>query len=345
MRLTLCMAAFGALLPLLSNAAWATTGVSEIRSARDGGAVTLFYPSSSTERRVERGDFVFQAAWDGQPEPGNGRLVVISHGSGGSPWLYRELAQALVAADFVVAMPSHAGDNSDDPSAPGPESWKRRPLEVSAAIDAVQDDDRFDLALDRVGAYGMSAGGHTMLSLAGGQWSEARFRQHCDEHLAEDFQTCVGLITRLNGGLLDPLKQWAARRVIRRRFEDPHMHAHQDRRVAAVVSGVPLAADFDLRTLASPPIPVGIISARQDRWLIPLYHSDALLQACGSCEHLSDLEQGGHGALLAPLPAIDDALLEELIGDPPGFDRATEVPRLNALIIDFFERHLLEPAP
>jgi hypothetical protein len=29
------------------------------------------------------------------------------------------------------------------------------------------------------------------------------------------------------------------------------------------------------------------------------------------------------------------------VNDPPGFDRATEVPALNARIVDFFKRQLL----
>jgi len=64
-------------------------------------------------------------------------------------------------------------------SAVGPDSWKRRPAEVSRAIDAVGQDARFAplLALDKVGMYGMSAGGHTALSLAGGRWSPAAIQR------------------------------------------------------------------------------------------------------------------------------------------------------------------------
>src|SRR5207244_1062238 len=88
-------------------------------------------------------------------------------------------AMTLVAG-FVVAMPAHRGDNTKDSGTPGPESWKRRPAEISHAIDAVAQDARFArlLTLDKVGMYGMSAGGHTALSLAGGRWSPARFTQH-----------------------------------------------------------------------------------------------------------------------------------------------------------------------
>lgn len=84
------------------------------------------------------------------------------------------------------------------------------------------------LALDKVGMYGMSAGGHTALSVAGGRWSPARFRQHCESHISEDFQVCVGLATRLNGNLLDGLKTTAALWVIRYRFSDAAWQTHTD---------------------------------------------------------------------------------------------------------------------
>jgi len=75
--------------------------------------------------------------------------------------VHSDLARALVESGFVVAVPEHRGDNYKDLSAAGPESWKRRPVEMSRAIDAVGQDPRFAplLALDKVGMFGMSAAG------------------------------------------------------------------------------------------------------------------------------------------------------------------------------------------
>src|SRR5882672_7573272 len=162
----------------LPAAAQAAVGVTEIAGKDGGGPVTVFYPSSAEAQPLKRGPFALHLASQGAPVRGNGRLVVVSHGSGGSPWVHSDLARALVESGFVVASPEHRGDNYKDLSAAGPESWKRRPDEVSRAIDSVGQDPRFAplLALDKVGMYGMSAGGHTALSLAGGRWSPARFR-------------------------------------------------------------------------------------------------------------------------------------------------------------------------
>ncbi len=325
-----------------ASAAEASVGLTDIAGQDGDGAVTVYYPSTDEAKIGKRGPFLFEFAWQGAPARGNGRLIVISHGSGGSPWVHANLAQVLVADGFVVAMPEHRGDNYKDPSTPGPESWKRRPAEVSRAIDVVSQDARFGplLALDKVGMYGMSAGGHTALSLAGGRWSPARLAQHCEAHIAEDFQTCVGLATRLRGGFLDGARTTIARWVIRSRFSDATWQTHTDPRIAAIVAGVLLVADFDMASLAAPRVPLGLVTARQDKWLIPRFHSDAVLAVCAACEKLADFATGGHGALLSPLPPGLTGLVGELLNDPPGFDRA-ELPGVDRKISAFFRKLLL----
>jgi predicted dienelactone hydrolase len=331
-------------LALLSGLAHAAVGLGEIPATADDGPVTLYYPSSGEARPVRRGRFTLTLAPEGAPVRGNGRLVVISHGSGGAPWVHAHLARSLVEAGFVVAMPEHRADNYKDDSDPGPGSWTMRPAEVSRTIDAVGRDARFAplLRLDKVGVYGMSAGGHTALSMAGGRWSPAGFKRHCEAHLVEDFQSCVGLITQLTGGIFDGVKKWAALAVIRHRFDDAAPRVHSDARVAAVVAGVPASADFDMASLAAPRVPLGLITAQQDRWLVPRFHSDRVLQAClPRCAHITDLSTGGHGALLSPPPPELTGLAGEMLNDPPGFDRRATTAEVDRKTTAFFTRHLL----
>ncbi|MGE6494970.1 alpha/beta hydrolase family protein [Cupriavidus metallidurans] len=332
----------GLLLALLCGIAHASMGLTELPASGDDGPVTVYYPSNDASHPVKRGRFLLDVAVEGHPVAGNGRLIVISHGSGGAPWVHADLARNLVDAGYIVAMPLHKADNYLDSSDPGPDSWTIRPAEVSRAIDSMGRDARFAsmLRLDKVGMFGISAGGHTALSLAGGRWSPARFMQHCDAHIAEDFQTCVGLITRLTGGPLDGVKEWVALRVIHHRFDDDTPRATSDPRIAAVVAGVPAAADFDMDSLARPAVPLGLVTAEQDRWLIPRFHADRVLAVCQTCEHVADMPTGGHGALLSPHPPGLTGLLGDLLNDPPGFDRA-EVAEVHRKIVAFFGRHLL----
>lgn len=320
----------------------AGTGLATIPPTGDDGPVTVFYPTAAADTTVHRGPFTLALAPDAPPRPGNGRLVVISHGSGGSPWVHADLAHTLVEAGFVVAMPKHRGDSAGDDRHPGPTSWDQRPGEVSRAIDAVGRDPRFAplVSLDKVGMYGMSAGGHTALTMAGGRWSPAGFARHCEAHLAEDFNACVGLAMRLTGGAFDGLKLWLARTFLQQRFGgDDAPRTHADPRVAAVVAGVPLAADFDMASFAAPPVPLGLVTAAKDGWLHPRFHSDRVLAACALCEHVAELPDGGHGALLSPLPPGLTGLIGDLLNDPPGFDRHG-LPEVDRRITAFFTNHL-----
>jgi predicted dienelactone hydrolase len=337
-------AALAAGLAAACGLAQGSVGLGEIPASAGDGPVTLYYPTNAEAHPSLRGPFTLTLAPQGAPARGNGRLVVISHGSGGSPWVHADLARSLVEAGFVVAMPEHHADNYKDSRDPGPDSWTIRPGEVSRAIDAVGRDPRFAdlLALDRVGVYGMSAGGHTALSLAGGRWSPGNFKRHCEAHLADDFQFCVGLITRLDGGVLDGLKKRIALAVIRHRFDDDAVRVDVDPRVAAVVAAVPAAADFDMDSLAAPRVPLGLVTARQDRWLVPRFHGDRVLAACLPCEHVADLAAGGHGSLLSPHPPALTGLVGDLLNDPPGFDRR-QMADVDNKTTAFFVRHLTEP--
>lgn len=317
-------------------------GLTEI-AGRDGdGPVTVFYPSSDTAAPLKRGPFTLAAAWQGTPARGNGRLIVVSHGSGGSPWTYADLAATLVAAGYTVAFPEHRGDNYKDHSNVGPSSWKLRPAEVSRAIDAVARDARFAplLTLDKVGMYGMSAGGHAALSLAGGRWSPALLKQFCEAHIAESFASCVGIVAQLHGDAFDWVKIQAALWVIRWRLGDATWQTYSDARVRAIVASVPFAADFDLASLAEPQVPLGLVTAAQDKWLTPRFHSDAVLAACKRCERVADLPNGGHGALLSPFPPGLSGASAALLNDPPGFDRKM-LPDVDRKIAAFFGKHLL----
>jgi predicted dienelactone hydrolase len=331
-----------ALLALCAGAARADVGLLELPAKGDEGPITVFYPTDQRATLVQRGPFQLQFAEGAAPQRGNGRLVVISHGSGGNAWVHSDFAKLLAEAGFVVAMPLHQGDNYRDMSGAGPQTWKRRPLEISRAIDAVAADARLAplLSLDRVGMYGMSAGGHTALTLAGGRWSPSVLRRHCEEHLADDFQSCVGLAMELKDDGGDDARKASALLAIRARPDDTASYGHTDPRIAAIVAEVPYAVDFDMTTLAHPRVPLGLVRAGRDAWLPHQYHVDAVLRACEGCTLVADLPTAGHGSLLSPPPAGLSGTAAKLLSDPPGFDRSL-VPQAQARAVAFLREHLL----
>ncbi|MEI6735135.1 MAG: dienelactone hydrolase [Comamonadaceae bacterium] len=311
----------------------------------DGGSTTIFYPTSAVETAVRQGPFELSWARSAQPTKGNGRLIVISHGSGGSPWVHTDLARALVKRGFVVVLPQHQGDNYLDDSTPGPQSWIKRPMEVSRAIDAVAKHPQLSdlLSLDAVGVFGGSAGGHTALSLAGGEWSPSRFRDHCKQNIERDFSSCVGFTTLLHGNWLDGMKVWLAKQIISWRFSDDTVQRYVDPRIKAVVAMVPFAADFLPQSLVEPRVALGLVAAAKDINQVPAFHMEVVRKACEPrCSVIIDLAEAGHGAMLSPMPPLEQgSVANHLLSDPPSFNRAAELPRLNGLVAEFFARELL----
>ena len=94
---------------LCSTLAQASVGLTVLAGSHDDGPIIVFYPSGSEAAPVQRGVFKLNVSWQGEALRSNGRLLVLSHGSGGSPWPQSDLAQYLVGVGFVVAGP----DNQD----------------------------------------------------------------------------------------------------------------------------------------------------------------------------------------------------------------------------------------
>jgi predicted dienelactone hydrolase len=321
-----------ALACLTPRPAMAQTGMTQIKAG--DLPVTLVYPTAAPNRPNTFGPFALDVALGAAPMRGNGRLVVLSHGTGGSPLTDHDLAHALAAAGFVVAQPQHRGDNFRDTSLSGPESWKLRPQEVSRAIDAVLADPRFAPLVDgkRVGVHGMSAGGLTGLALAGGQWSVASVVQHCAAHQVDDAGFCFYGVRNAA-----EREQRAASytRATLPEGAQTLLGGATDPRIAAVAVTVPVGAIFTAESLAAIKMPVGIVEATADKVLLPAFHSGRVLAQCGQCRALGAIQGAGHFDVLSPLPA----LIASQIGANPAFDRAL-LPESDKRIAAFFQQTL-----
>ena len=137
----------------------------------------LLYPTTDAAEAVRFGPYALDLAMNAAPA-GEGRLplVVVSHGSGGSPWSYRGMAGHLVREGFAVLMIEHAGNNSRDNSLGSPtgrlkvEALGHRPRHARLAVDAALGDALAGprLERDRYAMVGHSAGAYTALAVAGG---------------------------------------------------------------------------------------------------------------------------------------------------------------------------------
>ncbi|MDR3670647.1 MAG: alpha/beta fold hydrolase [Holophaga sp.] len=312
---------------LAAQVGW--TQISVSGSAPDAGMTTvaLYYPTQARASAVTMGPLVLNVALQAPPDPTVKALIMLSHGQGGSEISYSRLAEALARQGYLVAALRHPGDNWKDQSLleKTPELYFNvRPRQVSHVLDALLLDPKWkdriarDARGPRVGALGHSAGGYTVLALAGGAPDLARLARHCGEEGAEDPIFCS---LRKGSRLPDPAPAPALR----------------DGRVRAVVAMAPVGAVFTPESLAAIRIPTVIYAPQLDRFLVPRFHSEWIARNMPGAE-LRRVPNAGHFAFLdTPTMAISSP--DGDLGDnPPGFDRAAFLTRLGGELGAFFDQ-------
>ena len=160
-------------------------GFQEVRAidaGRPSFPFAIWYPTTGKPRIVLRGSRAMRVVPDGPVEGTHVPLIVFSHGTGGSAFDHSDTAIALAEQGFIVAAPTHPGDNSQDASEVGQPRWlMNRSRDVSGTIDAVLHTwaGRRHVDSVRVGVFGFSAGGTTALISIGGKPNLRVMRTHC----------------------------------------------------------------------------------------------------------------------------------------------------------------------
>jgi predicted dienelactone hydrolase len=295
--------------------------------------VALWYPAEAgaAVRTVPMGPFSVRAAL-GAPAAASLRgLIVLSHGTGGSELGHGRLAEALAARGYLVAALRHPGDNWQDDTLRTQRAeryFDERPRQLSRVIDLLLADPAWSprLARDargpRVGAVGHSAGGSTVIALAGGQPVPERIAAHCRDNRADDPVFC-GLPRGSAQAALPPAERGPL----------------VDARVRAVAALSPLGVVFDPDSLRRMSTPVAIWTADLDRYLVPRFHGAWLAQQLPSAS-LRRVPQAWHFAFMdaptTPIPSPDG----DIAADPPGFDRMRFLAQLGQDLADYFDARL-----
>jgi len=292
--------------------------------------VALYYPTGAAATRVVMGPLVLHVARQAEPEPSVKGLILISHGLGGSEISHSLLAEALARQGYLVAALRHPGDNWKDGSLleKTPERYFYvRPRQVSHVIDALLADPRWKDRIARgargphIGAVGHSAGGYTVLALAGGEPDMARLARHCQDEGAQDPIFC-----RLRRTGQGPAAAPA-----------PDQAPLKDGRVQAVVALAPVGALFSAESLGRIQVPTAIYEAELDRFLVPRFHAEWIAKNMPKAG-LHRIPNAWHFAFLdtptMPIPTPDG----DIGADPPGFDRAAFLAKLGDELVAFFDK-------
>lgn len=325
------------------NAGWQPYTVSSASADQPQIDVALYYPTRAAARAVPMGPFTLNVAIGAPPESGFRGLVVLSHGTGGSELGHSQLAQALAVGGYLVAAPRHPGDNWQDRSllmkSSGERYFAERPRHLSRVIDALLGDARWSAAIardakgPRIGALGHSAGGYSVLALAGAQPDARRIAEHCASRSQEDPVFC-GLSKARDPAvqLTERVQMSSSAAALERKLP-----ALRDARVRAVVAMSPVGVVFDPASLAAVRVPAAIHVAERDRFLVPKYHG-AWVAGQMPAAQLSLVPGAGHFAFM-DAPTMPIASEDGDIGaDPPGFERAAYLQRLCADVVRFFDQ-------
>ncbi len=297
-------------------------------------AVGVWYPTQARAWPTTLASLQMKVA-DGAPVAGQGLpLVLISHGNGAGSTSHADLAMALASAGDVVAAPMPGGDNFADQSAVGKPGWLGGRVQyLRSTLDHLlkQWPGRSHIDPARIGAYGFSAGGFTVLSVIGAQPDLRLIAQHCAA--ATDEFACK-LLAHSRSPLLSAGTPWMSEQF----SSDPRIRA-------AVVAAPGLGFAFKPESLAALKLPLQLWSAEQDD-VVPLASNGLLLrQALGARLDFHSVPGAAHYAFLAPCSGLLKLLAPPLLcEDPAQFDRHAFHRDMNAKLRTFFDARLPKPA-
>jgi predicted dienelactone hydrolase len=260
---------------------------------------------------------------DGAEGPVEGQglgLVIMSHGHGGGYAGHVDTAIALAKAGFVAAALTHTGDNWRDLSR-ATAIWER-PRQLKLLADYMLADWPGHGAIDprRMGAFGFSLGGFTVLTAAGGEPDLAAIVGHCRAH--PDFEDCQLIAAQPQA------------------FADAKPWVH-DGRIRAVVSAAPaLGFTFGKAGLAEVRQPVQLWRASDDRVLPDPHYAEAVRVALPSPPETHVAANAGHYDFLTPCSAQLAQAIPMICTSAPGFDRTAFHAAFNAEVVAFFQRTL-----
>ncbi len=265
--------------------------------------VHLLYPTRAVPQSLAFGPYTIDAAPDAPFDRGIEHVVVISHGTGSSPWTHRVIAANLAEHGCALVLIAHAGNTrGDDALAGTPANLANRPRHVSLALDAafaaLATMDHIE-SQNRATLIGHSLGGYTALAVAGGR--PHALPNETGDGLARPVEVaCDPRVDKI--ALLAPAVAWlmapgaldgVRARVLARTGERDELCP-------------PAFVEPVLRRLPSP--------AALDYAVVP---------------------NAGHFSFMSPMPA---ALVRPGFApafDPPGFDRAAYQSRLAAELVAF----------
>jgi len=288
----------------------------------------IWYPSEAPATPRPLGLFQQTVAADAPISGSQLPLIVISHGTGGGAETHYDTALALAEAGFIAAAVTHTGDNwRDHAYSFTARNFVERPRHIRLAIDYLLTvwPGHDHVAAARIGAFGHSAGGFTVLVAIGGNPELARLAAFCREH--PDDWGC---------------QRARARASVGDSINDPQapVWVHDEHVKAAVVAAPAAGHAFTVAGLATVKAAVQLWEAEDDRIASNRWSADNVKANLPSPPEVHLVSGAGHFDFLAPCSAALTERAPEICQDPPAFDRAAFHRDFNAAVVAFFRQQL-----
>lgn len=297
--------------------------------------LAIWYPTNRSPSSVDYGNWTFSASRGAPPLTGQHPLVLLSHDSAGSRFSLHQLATALVQKGFVVAAPTHLGDNIDNMSLlfTG-EQLVQRVRQLSTTLDTLLSHSDTAPLIDpqRIGVLGIGPGGTAALLLAGARLDPTGWSSYCTRSPA-----------RSNDPYCSP---WAKARM-GKLVATPGLEASfRDRRIRIAAAVAPTYCMLlTPNGLSRIRIPLLLLKAGKDRLNRPPSDAEALARALPHLAQFGVLPEANAAALMSPCSENMAQTLPELCLSVTPKIRDTVQLRLAQHASTFFLRHLASPNP
>ncbi|MCY7483962.1 alpha/beta hydrolase family protein [Paenibacillus alvei] len=264
----------------------------------------IMYPTDTAEQTIQLGPYPTELASDAEVLEGTFPLVLISHGTGSTPFAYRMLAQHLARNGFIVGLPEHPFNNRNDNSLEGTmQNLANRPRHIRMAIDCFFENEGFaeKIIPNDVSVIGHSLGGYTALAAAGGEPTSF-------PHESPDGQP-------------------------------QRIEVTPDPRIQSLVLLAPASVWFQSEeALRMINIPILMLDAEKDPFT-PAFHAQIIMNGVADRDKVQyrTVQNAGHFSFLSPFPASMVSPSFPPSQDPPGFDRIQFQEELYAEITRFLK--------
>lgn len=249
-------------------------------------------------------------------------LVLLSHGANGSAQSMMWLGHRLAAAGYLAAAVDHLGPDNCEQQLAGIfylSDWHlwERPRDLSVVLDRLLDDELLGPRIDRqrLGAAGFSAGGASVISLAGGRLD------------LQQLQAGSKPPKPLRAAVTRAITEWQRLQTANPAVQESLQRTDcpcQDDRVRCVFALAPaLGAGFPCAALSAVTIPVCLVAGR----------GDTVTPLTANAQHFADHIKG---AELRVLPGETG----HWSSDPGAAERARELKQVSKIARRFFARHL-----